>query len=75
MNKLIKNYIEEADYDELLDIMECANNRIMNVIAKKENAWEWIFYIIKLTNDYKERLHLMATPHEQYQCNCSDYYK
>jgi len=40
MDKIIKDYIEQADYDEVFDIMECANNRILNLVAMKENTWE-----------------------------------
>lgn len=73
MNKLIKNYIEEADYNELLDIMECAHNSILKLIAEKENPWEWMMYIIMMTADYRDRLHLMATaPQEQHYCNCTN---
>ena len=72
MNKIIKNYIEEADYNEVMDIMECANNRMRAIIAEKENPWEWLFSIIQLATDYKNKLHLEATPYEQYHCNCSD---
>lgn len=74
MNKNIKDYIEQADYNEVLDIMECANNRILNMVAVKENPWEWIMYVIKVATDYKERLHLVPAPQEeQYHCNCVDY--
>ena len=73
MNKNIKNYIEEADYNELLDIMECANNRILNLVAVKENPWEWLMYVMKVATDYKERLHLVPASQEQYHCNCVDY--
>lgn len=74
MNKIIKNYIEEADYNELLDIMECANNRIVNLVAVKENPMEWLMYVMKVAADYKERLHLVpALQEEQYHCNCVDY--
>ena len=64
MNKIIKNYIEEADYNELLDIMECANNRILELGAAKENPMEWLMYAMKLTMDYKERLNLVPVPQE-----------
>lgn len=74
MNKIIKNYIEEADYNEVMDIMECANNRITAIIAEKENPWEWIFSIIQVVADYRDRLHLEATSREQYHCNCSNYH-
>lgn len=73
MNKNIKDYIEQADYDELLDIMECANNRILNLVAVKENPWEWLMYVMKVVADYKERLHFAPAPQEQYHCNCADY--
>lgn len=73
MNKIIKNYIKEADYDEVLDIMECANNRILNLVAVKENPMEWLMYVMKVATDYKERLHLVLAPQEQYHCNCADY--
>lgn len=33
MNKIIKNYIEEADYNEVIDIMECANNTIVTALT------------------------------------------
>ena len=72
MNKIIKNYIEEADYNELFDIMECANNRILDMGAVKENPWEWAIYVIKVMTDYKNRLHLMPIPQEQYHCNCTN---
>lgn len=74
MNKIIKNYIEEADYNEVMDIMECANNRITAIFAEKENPWEGIFSIIQVAADYKNRLHLEAVPPEQYYCNCSNYH-
>ena len=74
MNKIIKNYIEEADYNEVMDIMECANNRMSAIIAEKENPWEWIFSIVQLAADYRNKLHLEAAPHEQYHCNCYDYH-
>lgn len=73
MNKIIKNYIEEANYNEVMDIMECANNRIRAIIAERENPWEWIFSIIKLNADYRDRLHLQATAREELHCNCSNY--
>ena len=71
MDKNIKNYIEKANYNELFDIMECANNRILNLVAVKENPWEWLMYTIKVAADYKERLHLVPAPQEQYHCNCA----
>lgn len=70
MNKIIKDYIEQADYDEAFDIMECANNRIINLVAVKENPMEWLMHVIKVATDYKERLHLVPAPQEQYHCNC-----
>lgn len=73
MNKIIKDYIEQADYDELLDIMECTNNRILNLVAVKENPMEWLMYVMKVATDYKERLRLVPAPQEQYHCNCGDY--
>ena len=72
MDKIIKDYIEQADYDEVFDIMECANNRILNLVAMKENTWEQLMYTIKVAADYKERLHLIPAPQEQYHCNCVD---
>ena len=72
MNKIIKDYIKQADYNELLDIMECAHNSILKLIAEKENPWEWMMYIIMMTADYRNRLHLMAAPQEQYHCNCAN---
>ena len=72
MDKNIKNYIEKANYNELFDIIECANNRILNLVAVKENPWEWLMYTIKVAADYKERLHLVPAPQEQYHCNCAD---
>ena len=73
MKKIIKDYIEQADYDEVFDIMECANNRILNLVAVKENPMEWLMHTIKVAMDYKERLHLVPAPQEQYHCNCADY--
>lgn len=73
MNKIIKDYIEKADYDEVFDIMECANNRILNLIAVKENPMEWLMYVMNVAADYKERLHLVPAPQEQYHCNCANY--
>lgn len=73
MNKIIKDYIEQADYDEAFNIMECANNRILDLDAIKENPMEWLMYVMKVVTDYKERLHLVPAPQEQYQCNCVDY--
>ena len=74
MNKIIKDYIEQADYDELLDIMECANNHILNLVAAKEKPMEWLMYVMKVAVDYKERLHLVPALQEQYRCNCADNY-
>ena len=71
MNKIIKDYIEQADYNELFDIMECANNSILNLIAAKENPWEWAMYVVKAMTDYRGRLHLMPAPQEQYHYNCA----
>lgn len=73
VNKIIKNYIAEVDYEEALEIMEAAHNRIKTIIDEKENAWEWMFNIMQLAADYKERLHLVAAPQEQYHCKCADY--
>lgn len=73
MDKIIKDYIQQANYDEVFDIMECANNRILNLVAVKENPMEWLMYVMKMAMDYKERLHLVPAPQEQYQCNCADY--
>ena len=61
-----------VNYDEVFDIMECANNRILNLIAVKENPMEWLMYVMKVATDYKERLHLVLAPQEQYRCNCVD---
>ena len=72
MNKIIKDYIEQADYNDVFDIMEHANNRILNLIAVKENPMEWLMYIMKVAADYKERLHLVPALQEQYHCNCVD---
>lgn len=72
MNKIIKDYIEQADYDDAFDIMECANNRILNLVAAKENPWEWLMHVMKVAADYKERLHLVPAPQEQYHYNCAD---
>lgn len=73
MNKIIKDYIEQADYDEVFNIMECANNRILDLGAVKKNPMEWLMYVMKVVTDYKERLHLVPAPQEQYHCNCADY--
>lgn len=73
MNKIIKNYIEEADYNEIMDIMEAAQNRITTISATSENAWESIFWCIKIVDDYKNRLHLMPVTPESYYCGCANY--
>ena len=73
MNKIIKDYIKEANYDEALDIMEAAHNRIINICATTENPWEFISLCIKAAADYKNRLHLILTSPEEQGCgyaNC-----
>lgn len=73
MNKIIKDYIKEANYDEALDIMEAAKNRITTICATTENPWEFILWCIKIAEDYKNRLHLVAAPREEYYCGCANY--
>lgn len=73
MNKTIEDYIKEASYDEAMDIMEAAQNRITTISATPENPWESIFWCIKIAENYKNRLHLMPTPREQYYCGCANY--
>lgn len=72
MNKNIKNYIEQADYNELIDIMEAAQNRLITIVATEKNPWGSIFMAAKLAIDYRDRLHIAAVPRAEYHCNCAE---
>lgn len=72
MNKIIE-HIKEASYNEAMDIMEAAQNRITTICATTENPWESLFWCIKVAEDYKNRLHLMPISLEPYDsgyANC-----
>lgn len=72
MNKEIKEYIDNADYNELMEIMEVANDRILSKYEITDNSWGAIFSEVLIAANYNQRLHLTFSSPKTGTCNCAN---
>jgi len=72
MNKEIKEYIDNADYNELMEIMEVTNDRILSKYIITDNFYGAVFSALSIAAEYDRRLHLTFSPPKTGTCNCAN---
>ena len=69
MNKEIKEYIDNADYNELMEILKVTNSRILSKYTITDNSWGTILSALWIIAAYDHRLHLTTSPPKTCPCN------